>query len=243
MIDQWLEDLATKFWQGLDLADMFPRPLEEIILQQQQIPLISLDRLSPRVINNWFSKRNFSFPFETKERRLNGCFLACRGHSFIFVDDSLGEADRRLIVAHEFAHYLTEFLYPRRRAIRCLSESVVDIFDAKRTASPGEKLAAALTGISLEVYVHYMDRSEEGTYSEATTAVEEIANVLALELIAPWRSVLQDAKQVYSQPGVDDFVHILEEQFGVPNSWAQPYGKRLARQASRSMTFSERLGI
>jgi hypothetical protein len=170
--------------------------------------------------------------------------VAFQGRGTIFLEASLPPVDARMIVAHEFGHFLADYQYPRRRAVRRVGPSLLAIFDADRPPTSEEKLAAALADVEIGAHVHYMERMPAGTYTEATNRVEQTANELALELIAPWQHVLAVMKAQRPFP-IDRglWVQFLEQRFGLPDSWARAYAGTLMDAATSQRSFSETLGL
>jgi hypothetical protein len=245
MVSKWIEDLASGFWETVGFQEPFPRSLEQAILAwSKPVLIVKLPRLCPLVMREWLQRRRLTYPLITSDRCLNGCMFAHQGTGFLFVEGSLAADDVRMIVAHEFAHYLAEYDYPRERARRRIGESLLPIYDGLRSATDSEKLQAALAGVELGTHVHYMERNQDSSYPEPVSQVERTANELALELVAPWVAVFAELRVVGQLPtDVDQWKTVLQRRFGLPSSWAGPYARRLIGQARRRRTFSETLGL
>ena len=238
MIAKALEDLAATFWDQVGPPPS-PRDLDYVIhCFRPSVSLVPLSNLNIQAIRQWLSRTGHSLELDARERPLNGCLVADHGAAFLFVRAGLPAEDHRMIVAHEFAHYLADYEQPRNRACRRVGPALLSIFDGDRPASAAEDIEASLAGIDLKPHVHYMERSADGTWSEAVNQVEQTANDLALELIAPWRTV-----QETMQSGADEaeWVETLRTQFGLPASWAEPYADRLLQHTRGTRPFSEAL--
>jgi len=238
-----IERLAAEFWEDVGYEEPFPRSLEKAISMTKPVCVTRLPRLCPPAVVHWFERRRVVFPLATLDRWLNGCLVVYRSMGFIFVEGSLSADLVRMIIAHEFAHYLAEYDRPRRRIVRRLGPSVLPILDGDREATPGENFGAILAGVELGAHVHYMERTPEATYPEPTGTVERTANDLALELIAPWRVVLGAVKANGQEEDPSRWHTILQERFGLPESWAVPYARRLMARAKRRRSFSDILGF
>jgi hypothetical protein len=244
MTSKWIESLAADFWEEVGEEEPFPRSLEHVILMTKPVSITKLSRLCLEGVRDWLLRRRVPPPLETPDRWLNGCLIAYRGMGFIFVEGSLPAEDLRMAIAHEFAHFLAEYELPRERVVRRLGPSVLSILDGDREPTPEEGLGAALAGVELGMHVHYMERAGSGAYPLPTSAVERTANALALELLAPARAVLAE---LHRDPKMANnaarWPEILQGHFGLPESWARAYARRLAEQTQRQRTFSEILGL
>jgi hypothetical protein len=228
--------LACDFWDRVGWPT-FPCDLEGVLLLATPVWPVRLAGLAPGAVRQWLRSRRIDLPLDIPERPLDGCIVAYRDHAVIFVEAALPADEARLILAHEFAHYLADYERPRLRAVRRLGPTLLPVLDGARGASVPERLAAALADVSLQVHVHYMDRSE-GPRLVATRRVEAAANALACELLAPRRVVRSAA----SRAGSNDWRRLLVEVFGLPPRWAAIHGARLARDKRRRRTFTDLLG-
>jgi hypothetical protein len=244
MTHKRIEDLAAGFWAGVDSEEPFPRRLEHAIRCTRPIDIVRLPGLSPRAIVSWLEAQGYRFPLRARERRLNGCLLVLRGMAFLFVEEGLAADDARMIVAHEFAHYLAEYEDPRDRARRRMGPALLEVFDGERPATQAEQLQATLTGVTLGVHDHYLERHSDNTYPEPVGQVEQTANELALELVAPTHAVLAAMRSQGPLPAeAGPWETLLRERFGLPGSWARPYARQLLTAARRRRTFTETLGF
>ena len=244
MTSKWIETLAADFWDEAGAEEPFPRSLEGVIVVTKPVLITKLSRLCLVAVRDWLRRRRFSLPVATPDRWLHGCLVAYRGTGFIFVEGGLDADEMRATVAHEFAHFLAEYDGPRQRVVRRLGASVLPVLDGDRQARPAEGLGAALAGVELGVHVHYLERLGRGACPPLAGAVERTANAPALELLAPRRVALAD---LHADPALAAdlarWPEVLQRRFGLPESWARPYARRLAADARRRRTFSERLGL
>jgi hypothetical protein len=244
MISQRLEDLVAAFWEEAG-KEPCPRDLEcAIMAAKPTIAIRSLRRLCPQTVQDWLIERGHTVGLTTPHRWLDGCFYASKGISFIFVEESLSPEYRRIVIAHEFGHFLAHYEAPRRRIERRLGSSLSPILDGERQPAPPEQLAACLAGVTTEPYVHFMDRNADGSYVEPVSEVERTADELALEIVAPWRTVSAMMRTVCTGSGdVGDWQRLLENHFGLPRGWAEHYANRLFRAARGRLSFSQALGL
>jgi hypothetical protein len=244
MIPQRLENLAAVFWEEAGEVPPFPRDLEYLIACTKQVNIDPLPELSVAGIRQRLARFPQSAFLDVRDRRLNGCLVAFQGGGTIFVDAKLSTADRRVIVAHEFAHFLADYEALRRQGVRRIGPGVLKIFDGERSATPAERVEATLAGVDLGVHVHYMERAADGTYSDPINEVERRANQLGLELLAPWRQTLALLRGHAPLPAAGKpWVAPLVDRFGLPTSWATPFAEALLAAARARRSFSETLGL
>jgi hypothetical protein len=241
---KWIETLAADFWEEVGSEEPFPRSLERVIPVTKPVSITKLPRLCLLAVGDWLRRHQFALPVNVADRWLQGCLVAYRGMGFLFIEGGLDADETRVTVAHEFAHFLAEYEWPRQRVVRRLGPSVLPILDGDREATQSEGLAAALAGVGLGVHVHYLERLGGGTCPPPTSAVERTANALALELVAPRRVALAE---LYADPSLTAdptrWHGRLREQFGLPESWARSYAHWLAAEVRHRRTFSETLGL
>ena len=139
MISKWLEDLAADFWELAGEESPFPRDLEHLIHTTKPVTAIHLAQLRPQAVRDWLAWRRFPIDIEAADRPLNGCLIARQERGFLFVEESLPPDDERLIVAHEFAHFLADYEFPRTRACRRVGPGLLSVFDGPRQATPAER--------------------------------------------------------------------------------------------------------
>ncbi len=244
MIDRWLEKMVAEVWEESGEVLPFPRELEHFIACNKRVNVDALPDLSVAAIRNRLSRLPHTFGLDVRNRRLYGCLVAYHGGGTIFVEARLAPSDRRVIVAHEFGHFLADYESPRRRGERRIGPQLLQIFDGERAPTDIERLEATLAGVDLRSHVHYMERTEYGTYRPATSHVEQRANDLALELLAPWREATELLRGRGRLPAtLEPWIDALVGVFGLPAGWARPYAERLHTAALGQRSFTEILGL
>jgi hypothetical protein len=234
--------LAADFWERAGAPEPYPRTLDRAIVTTTPVWIVRLDGLCPDAAQHWLRRRGLTLPLTIPERRLHGCILAYCGQAVIFVEAGLSASLDRVIVAHEFAHYLAQYERPRLQAIRRLGAAILPLLDGHRPARTNEKLAAALSGVPLGAHVHFMERTFDPRLLRRTAQVEREANELACELLAPRQDVVAAmAGAATSEAGAWETV--LCERFGLAQPWAAAYALRLRRWARRRRSFSDLLGL
>lgn len=139
-------------------------------------------------------------------RMLRGCLIADAGKALILVDQADPEDEQRMTMAHEVAHLLLHYLKPREQAVTAFGLEIVAVLDRTRPPTLGERLSSVLRNVPIEPFRHAMDR-DQACYMRSVGAMEDEADDLAVELLAPWRELraLRD-----TSPGT------LRERFGLP---------------------------
>ncbi|NIA72048.1 ImmA/IrrE family metallo-endopeptidase [Pelagibius litoralis] len=116
------------------------------------------------------------------------------------------EDEQRLTIAHEVAHLLLHYLKPRKDAVAAFGPQILAVLDRTRSSTHGEKLSAALRDVPIEPFRHAMDRRQLHLAGRVA-AMEDEADDLAIELLAPWREV-----RSMSDPSADS----IRRHFGLP---------------------------
>jgi len=238
------KQLVDEFWERVGYQEPFPRTLERAIMSTTPVFVVKVHhrRLDTCYVRDWLRDRDVSLPSPWKQRALNGCLVAYRGEAAVFLDGTLSAEDARVILAHEFGHFLAEYEWPRTRAWRRLGNSVFEILDGDRLPTPSERIAATLADVRLGAYVHYMDRTSDLAGSALVGQVERTADIVAAELLAPEDAVVarMDRNAESNRAAV---IAILCGHFGLPAHYADWYTTRLFGQLKPTKSFSQVLGF
>jgi hypothetical protein len=234
--------LAAEFWERVGAPAPFPRDLERPIVLTTPVFVVRLEGLCLAGVREWFTRRRAGLPLEAPERPLNGCLVAYRGRVGIFLDARLRRREERVVLAHEFGHYLSAYEWPRGRAMSRLGPSVLAVLDGLRRPTPAEELAGVLTRVPLGVHAHYMDRTFDPRRWAVIEGVERTANALACELLAPAQAVREEARQAGLPAEAAAWGRLLEDRFGFPVPWAGAYAAHLLSQG-RGRRFTDTLGL
>ena len=186
MIHPSPETLAAEFWAGTGLYDTFPRKIEQAIAFKLPLALVGLSPLTMAAIGHWLQQRVIAIQLPNDSRDLCGCLVAFSGRGFIFFCDTDLPEEQRLTMAHETAHFLGDYLWPRQQVIQALGEGIAEVLDGRRPATPTERAAAILLRLSLGPHIHVLPRRGRDKDSDVAVAhAEDRADRLALELVAP----------------------------------------------------------
>lgn len=230
----WAEQLADAFWHRAGGPPDPPRDLEPVIPRTADVFVASLANLTLTSAQAWIHRRGIAIPLAGSDRAVKGLVVAFRGRGVIFVEEALPPDERRVILAHEFAHYLLEYVRPRERVLRRIGPQVLPVLDGEASEPPAE-WAALLAGVPLGVHTHFLSR--EFDPGDRVGRSERAANELALELLAPRRLLAM------SEASIDDVARKLVDRYGLPSSWASGYAGAIVASNARRQSFSERLGL
>jgi len=191
-----LERFAREFWAGTGLQETFPRDIEKAVALKLPLAVVKLPQLTVKAVGQWLERQGIVPPLPLDPRDLLGCLVAYRGYGIIFVCGVDTPEEQRLTLAHEVAHFLVDYLWPRREIIRALGTPISEVLDGVRAPTVVERAAAILSHVRLGTYVRLIPRPGKDEDTEPFVAqAENRADRLALELIAPSkhiRHLLQD---------------------------------------------------
>ena len=233
MIEGWLALVTENFWSELGSEIIYPLDLSHIISRNFPLSVTTLFRLRVSRVESWFQQQEIPFNFLCQDRSLCGCIIAVRGTGFIFVDSSDPDDERRYTVAHEVAHFLLDYLYPRQKVLQLFGDSIRPVLDGERTPTKTEMLDALLSSVKLGTYTDLMPRSNKGDIDQAyILPAEEKADRFALELLAPAERVLsqvalQDPMTVNERTQITN--QVLTSVYDLPPVVAKKYGAYLLR--------------
>ena len=220
MNDSELEHRAAEFWAGTNLADAFPRNIEQAIALKLPVTVVKLPIVTIRAIARWLRRHNRSPVFPPYHRDLMGCLYADGGNGFIFVCGADEPEEQRFTLAHDIAHFLADYWWPRLLVIQALGTSIIDVLDGQRPARPDERASAVLARVRLGPHWHLLPRQEADPDCDAQhiACVEDRADDLGRELVAPRYRVLQMLRALPRRPRVDpeEACRVLGLFFGVP---------------------------
>ena len=237
MIHASPETLAGEFWDGTGLHDTFPRKIEQAIAFKLPLALVGLSPLNIAAIGHSLQQRDIATRLPDDRRDLCGCLVAFGGRGFIFICDADSPEEQRLTIAHEIAHFLIDYLWPRQQVIHTLGEGIAEVLDGLRPATPAERAAAILSRVRLGPHIHVLPRPGKDEDSDVTVAhAEDRADLLALELVAPQacvRAVL-DALSARQAVAPADARAALATHFGLPTYAFNETIRQMTRRHSSS---------
>lgn len=219
MSDRELEDRAAGFWAGTDLADCYPRPIEQAIALKLPVTVVKLPVVTVRTVGHWLRRRHHARGLPAYPRDLMGCLFAHAGHGFIFLCGADEPEEQRFTLAHDTAHFLVDYWWPRLRVIREFGPSVTDVLDGKRAATSRERASAILGRVRLGPHWHLLPRPGAAPEEDPRVApAEDRADDLGLELVAPRDRIRQLLDGLPPRTRADDRAacRALGSAFGLP---------------------------
>jgi hypothetical protein len=214
---------AEAFWTAAGSPPPFPRDLSLVLPLALPLGVVVLPALALARVEGWLARRGVPYRFPCQDRRLRGCLLAHAGSGLVFVDGADGADQRRFTLAHEVAHFLLDYLRPRRDAVATLGDGILDVLDGRRAPTWAERADAVLGACPVGVYVHLLGR--DGGRDPRAAAIEERADRLACELLAP----AEDVGRRCASADEDGLTRSLRDDFGLPDPHASEYADRLLR--------------
>ena len=215
MIDRELEQCAGDFWSGTDLADAYPRGIEQAIALKLPVTVVKLPVVTVQAVGRWLRRHQLRPVFPAYRSDLMGCLYADGGHGFIFLCGADESDEQRFTLAHDAAHFLFDYWQPRMRVVGALGPAIIDVLDGRRPARMEERAAAVLAHVRLGPHWHLLPRRG----AEARIAVvEDRADELGLELVAPRTRVAQllRALPLHGRGDRDAACVVLGSFFGLP---------------------------
>jgi hypothetical protein len=248
MTDHEAHDAAERFWDRAKVRESYPRTLERTVLRVLPLVVVKLPGLGVRAIRQWLCERGVQVGALAPDRGLRGGLFARGGVAVVFLDGTDTADEARFSLAHEVAHFLLDYLWPREAAIEAMGERVRDVLDGLRPASAEERLSAVLRRVKLGAFTHLMDRDGFGRISSAgVMEAEDRADRLALELLAPRAAVAADAArsgvQLSDAGGTDAVSELLVAKYGLPAPCAERYARHLLSRHQGRGSFREWLGV
>jgi hypothetical protein len=214
----WVGELAEAFWDAAGRPGPFPRALRAACERGFPLTVEVRPGLSLGAVRDWLCRRGGRWAWASLAgaagRALRACLAAWRGGGVIFLEAGDDTAEQRFSLAHEVAHFLRDYLWPRREAERALGPGVLEVLDG-RPPRREERLGAVLRNVPLGFHAHLLARDPGGPEAEA----ERGADRLAYELLAPAEAVLGEASA-----GLEGR---LRERYGLPAAQAARYARLL----------------
>lgn len=223
----WLHDAVDRFWADAPALGTYPRDLDFAILVGLPLAVVELPELSISAIGDWLGAHKVELQLSGSDHRLRACLVALGGVGLVFVDAGDDATQRRVSLAHEAAHFIVEYLLPRRDVARRRPE-LLAVVDGERPPTARERISAVLGDVTIGVHTHLLDR--DGHSAQRVDVAEWRARRVALELLAPQAAVRERIGQ-RGLHGVDAVRQLLVDGFGLPVSLADDYAAQLAADA------------
>ncbi len=229
-----IENTAQEFWALAGGAPTHPCDIQTAITLALPLEVYPVPGLRVSDVLAWMRRVNMTHRIRGRNRRLHGCLLADRGKGTIFFDTQDPESEQRFTLAHELAHFLLDYQAPRQRAVAVLGPSILAVLDGERPPTPAERVHAVLSNVPLKGMSHFMERPDEGLPLNIVLDIENRADRLALELLAP-TFLLQGRMSRATAPRgfiarLEFLSQVLVTEYGLPETIASSYAHYVLRQ-------------
>lgn len=236
----WLGQAVERFWGDSGQPVGFPRDLHLPILLNLPLAIIEIDGLSVSSLDHWLRGHRLPELTTVADRPLRGCLTAYAGVGVVFVDRSDDAGHRRLTLAHEAGHFIVDYLLPREAVIKRRPD-LIEVLDGERLPTDAEHFGALLADVPIGFHAHLLERDVHGGHlSDVTTSVEDRAERIALELIAPLESVVSE----FGRSNDRDLAGVLRDRFALPTGVATRYASHLRRhRPTRPRSLFDAIGL
>jgi hypothetical protein len=204
--------VAERIWREVGYKPPHPRDVIQPMMETFDAAVILIPNLSVDAVNRWLAGRGRQLLINHRDRRLRACLLGRRGFGLIFVDGSMEPDERRYAVAHELAHFFAHYLELRRLAVTHFGERILSVLDGDRPPTIPERLSEIIQHAPLGPFDDFLVRDDASRPSTAVVDIENEADLIAMELLAPSAEVAQ-----LGRDGAR--VEVLQKNFGLP-AWA-----------------------
>jgi hypothetical protein len=229
-----IENTAQEFWALAGGVPSYPCDIKTAITLTLPLEVYPVPALRVSDVHAWVRKANIAHRIPGRNRRLHGCLIAYRGKGTIFFDMQDPGDEQRFTLAHELAHFLRDYQAPRQRAITLFGKSILPVLDGDRPPTLPERLHAVLSTVPLGAMSHLMERPDEGLPTNMVIDVEDRANRLALELLAPALPLQELMSSVTALRGFTVRLAFLTRHlvvdYGLPGAIASSYARYLLHQ-------------
>lgn len=231
MNDYLIQNTVHEFWEQSGLVPAYPCDFHDAVLWALPLEVIEIVALGTSDVNRWAQQIGTVYRFSGRNRRLRGCLIAYQDVGTVLLDGADPQGDQRFTLAHESAHFLLDYQAPRRRALDTLGEAIRPVLDGLRRPTQTERVHALLANAPLGVLSHLMERPEEGAPVATVLEVEDRADRLALELLAPESEVRRrfgvDMRTLGFEARLTRLQILLITEFDLPRAIAAGYARAL----------------
>ena len=229
-----IENMAEEFWALAGGAPKGLRVIKMAITLTLPLELYGVAGLRVSDVIAWMKRVQIAYRIRGRNRRLHGCLIADQGKGTIFFDTDDPGDEQRFSLAHELAHFLLDYSAPRQRALAILGPSILPVLDGERAPTEAERVHAVLSAVPLGVMSHFMERPEHGLPGNIILDIEDRADRLALELLAPAAELQALLRQAGAPRGYTARLtyaqKVLSEEYGLPEDIASGYARYLLAQ-------------
>jgi hypothetical protein len=229
-----VENTAQDFWMSAGGMPCYPCDIKMAIVLTLPLELYAVAELRVSHVREWSRRVHMLLHIGGHDRRLHGCLIADRGKGTLFYDTQDPDDEQHFTLAHELAHFLLDYQAPRQRAIRALGSSILPVLNGERLPTLEERLHAALSTVHLGTLSHFMERPDEGLPTNAILDIEDRADQLALELLAPALPLYELMRRVNVRDGFNTRLQFLHQYllttYGLPSAVATDYARYILHE-------------
>lgn len=197
----------------------FPRNIEALILYSLEIPVKPISELTLHAAAEYLCILGSQPSQEpTEDRPLWGLLNVGPPANMILIEERLSPLQRRYTIAHELGHYLYDIFTIRQLWLRSLSEQK----EAVIQAFSWHEMDLWLELCAMLKRLPQRPRTITGrgqAMLQETKMREQVANAIALELLAPWEKMTI----IFPQLSRSEMLSLLSVQFGIPAHIASAY--------------------
>lgn len=217
----WVIDLAGRFWADAGDPPQFPRDLEDAVARIGGVAVVRRGGLRVGTVIDFCRSRQVPPGFSGPDRPLRAALHCWAGVGTVFLDPTDPPDEQRFSFAHELAHFLRDYLAPRRQVANALGRDALAVLDGVRAPTPAERLHAVLRTRPLTPHCHFMSRDPAGRPErDDDRRAEADADRLACELLAP-------AELFHDTTDRGELTRRLVAECGLPQSVAAEYAGQL----------------
>jgi hypothetical protein len=217
-----VSDLAERFWAEAGGPPVtFPRALEDAAANAGRMACVRRAGLRVSTVIEFCRSRKLPVAFAGPDRPLRAALYCWAGVGSVFLDRDDPADEQRFSFAHELAHFLRDYLAPRRQVERTLGTAALEVLDGLRPPTDAERLHGVLRSRPLTLHSHFMHRDAAGRpEGDDERRAEADADRLAFELLAP-------AGLFRAETNREHLSRRLATEFGLPSSVAGEYASLL----------------
>jgi Zn-dependent peptidase ImmA (M78 family) len=181
-----IRKIAAEFWRAAGGRWPYGCPINiaSAVITALKVPVIPIHGLTFERADEFLGRIGGPQTAPGGGRRLHGMIVADQDTAIIFVDGDDVEEEQRATIAHETAHFIRHYSEPRQRARQLLGHSIDDVLNRRRHPTSAERFAAVMRGVPLGCF-RCSEPYDRGSFIGSASEIEEEANAIALELLAP----------------------------------------------------------
>lgn len=237
-ITRKIEEVMEQEPDGEQMLSQFPRDIAALASHTLDIPVLRQPHLTVHNAQKFLCILRGAPSSDTAllDRPLYGLLHIGPPSNFILIEEELPPPVANYVLAHELGHFFADIFLVRQRWSQTFPENVQEV---RKLFSWQQRNG----WLELQALVRGLPPKPQGILARGkqerpeTAQRELLADLIAREFLAPWRTVVP----LYAQDSAGGIVNHLTEQFGLPMWVAQGYQKTLDATFSPPPTFIDRL--